>query len=606
MSKPLEDYALLGDTQSAALVAKDGALDWLCLPRFDSDACFAALLGDEEQGTWRISPRGRIKATRRRYRGHSLVLETEWDTEEGTVRLVDLMPPRSQTPDVVRVVQGVRGRVPMDMLLRPRFGYGRIRPWIRQHGQGEAIAIAGPEVLALHTRAPFTVKDADVVGHYDVEAGDTLCFVLSWGPSHEAPPRPVNAMRAMEETEAWWREWMSQCCYDGPEPEAVNRSLVTLKALTYMPTGGIVAAPTTSLPEELGGIRNWDYRYCWLRDAAFTLQALIATGFRREAQAWRDWMLRAVAGAPSQVQIMYGCAGERRLTEQTLPWLPGYEGSRPVRIGNAAVDQLQLDIYGEVMESLYDAHRLGILADPAEWRLERGIMDYLEGHWSTPDEGIWEVRGPPQHFTHSRVMAWVAVDRAVRTAEEHGFEAPLDKWRALAATIRSEVLRKGFDPQKNSFVQAYGSQALDSSLLLIPLVGFLPATDPRMVGTVAAVERELLDDGLLRRYRNSQSLEGLPGEEGAFLACSFWLVDNYVMQGRRRDAQALFDRLLSLRNDVGLLAEQYDTRRQRLVGNFPQAFSHIGLVNSARHLSGLVARGAAREETGTADREGMR
>ncbi len=606
MSKPLEDYAILGDTQSAALVAKDGAIDWLCLPRFDSDACFAALLGTEAEGTWRISPRGQVKATRRRYRGHSLVLETEWDTEDGTVRVTDSMPPRGKTPDVVRIVEGVSGRVPVEMLLRPRFGYGLIRPWIRRRGSGEVRAVAGPEELALHTRANVSVHETEIVGEWQVERGDRLGFVLSWGRSWEPTPLPVNPFRATRETETWWSEWMRQCCYSGLHQEAVHRSLSTLKALTYMPTGGIVAAATTSLPEELGGIRNWDYRYCWLRDAAFTLQALIATGFRREAHAFRDWMLRAVAGAPSQVQIMYGCAGERRLTEQLLPWLPGYVGSRPVRIGNAAVDQLQLDIYGEVMETFHDAHRLGILDQPGEWRLERGIMDYLESHWSQPDDGLWEVRGEPRHFTHSKVMTWVAVDRAIRTAEDFRLEAPLDRWRALRNRIKAEVFEKGFDRQKNSFVQSYGSPELDASLLLIPLVGFLPATDPRMVGTVAAIERELLDHGFVRRYRNSPKLEGLTGEEGVFLACSFWLVDNYVLQGRLDDARALFDRLCALRNDVGLLSEQYDPRRGRLVGNFPQAFSHIGLVNSARRLSATVACGPAGEETGAAAREGER
>jgi GH15 family glucan-1,4-alpha-glucosidase len=612
MSRPLEDYALLGDTQSAALVANDGSLDWLCLPRFDSDACFAALLGTGEHGTWRIWPAAEPTATRRRYRGDSLVLETELEAEGGCVRLVELMPPRGETPNLVRVVEGVRGVVPMRLLFRPRFGYGRIRPWLRRLGGGEYLAVAGPELLALHARVPLRMGEAELDGEFRVSEGERIPFVLAWGPSHQAPPRPVDGLRAVEETETWWREWISQCRYRGEHPEAVHRSLSTLKALTFMPTGGIVAAPTTSLPEELGGTRNWDYRFCWLRDAAFTLQALISSGFQREARAWRDWMLRAVAGAPSQIQIMYGCAGERRIPEEPLPWLPGYADSRPVRVGNAAVEQLQIDVFGEVMECFYDAHRMGILDRPGEWRLERGIMDYLESHWQEPDQGIWEVRGGPRAFTHSRLMAWVTVDRAVRTAEDFGLDAPLDRWKALREEVRAQVLEQGFSPQRNAFTQSYGSGELDASLLLIPLVGFLPASDPRMVGTVAAIERELLQDGLVRRYRNSLQVEGLTGTEGAFLACSFWLVDNYLLQGRARDARGLFDFLLSLRNDVGLLAEQYEPRLRRQVGNFPQAFSHIGLINSARRLfdsgpmpddltgrqKGTVAPGEGQRETG--------
>ena len=584
MPSRIEDYAIIADCRSAALVAKDGSIDWLCLPRFDSDACFAALLGSREHGRWQIAPTGPVRRVSRRYREGTLILETEFETEEGSVTLVDLMPISGQGTDVARIVVGNRGRVSMEMELIIRFGYGVIVPWVRGF-EGGIEAIAGPDTLRLVTPVNTQGEGLTTVSRFSVGEGERIPFVLTWAPSHLPDPGHVDAEQALAESEAGWREWSSQCQMQGRYHAIVKRSLITLKALTYEPTGGIVAAATTSLPEQLGGVRNWDYRICWLRDATFTLYSLMSAGFSTEARAWRDWLLRAVAGDPSQIQIMYGLAGERRLPEITLDWLPGYEGSRPVRIGNAAARQLQLDVYGEVMDALHLSRRVGLAYEQASWALQRNLMEYLETIWSEPDEGIWEVRGPRRHFTHSKVMAWVAMDRAVKTIEQFGTEGPLDRWRALRDRIHESVCRNGYDPELGSFVQAYGSKELDASLLQIPLVGFLPPDDPRVRGTVAAVEKRLLRGGFVDRYESLSGVDGLPPGEGAFLPCSFWLADNYVLQGRREEARALFERLVGLANDVGLLSEEYDPGTRRLVGNFPQAFSHVSLVNTALNLS---------------------
>lgn len=580
----IEDYAVIGDTQTAALVGRDGSIDWLCLPRFDSGACFAALLGDHDNGHWQLRPASATLATSRKYRGNSLVLETTFETPEGTVRVVDFMPPRHRDPDVVRIVEGVSGRVTMRMDLIIRFDYGRSVPWVRRV-DGRLHAVAGPDALVLDTPVATHGEGLATTATFDVATGESVPFVLEWHPSHELPDAPIGALEAADDTVQWWNEWAARCTFEGEWRDAVVRSLVTLKALTYAPTGGIVAAPTTSLPERLGGVRNWDYRFCWLRDATFTLYALMSAGYLAEAQAWRDWLLRAVAGSPAEMQIMYGCAGERRLPELVLPWLAGYEGSQPVRIGNAAVDQFQLDIFGEVMDSMHQARRIGIAPDDPSWALQRRLMDFLESRWQEPDEGIWEVRGPRRHFTHSKVMAWVAADRAVKAVERFGCDGPVQRWRVLRETISDEVCARGWDPARQSFVQSYGRPELDAALLMIPLVGFLSAHDPRVVGTVAAIERELCEDGFVHRYRHADdSVDGLPPGEGAFLACTFWLADNYALSGRHADARNTFERLLALRNDVGLLAESYDVAAQRLVGNFPQAFSHVPLINTARNL----------------------
>jgi len=583
---PIEDYALIGDTHTAALVSRSGSIDWLCLPRFDSAACFAALLGDERQGRWLIAPAGPVSAVRRGYQGDSLVLETEFHTPDGVVRLVDCMPPRQRDPDVARVVEGVRGRVPMRMELVIRFDYGSIVPWVRRQG-GALHAIAGPDSVWLRTPVEVRGENFRTLAEFTVDEGERVPFTLTWHASHMPSPRRIDPIRAVDDTTGWWSEWASGITYKGGWRDAVIRSLLTLKALTYQPTGGIVAAPTTSLPEALGGVRNWDYRYCWLRDATFTLDALMLAGLDSEATAWREWLLRAVAGQPQQMQILYGVAGERRITEQQLDWLPGYEQSRPVRTGNAAVNQFQLDVYGEVMDALYLARRVGLQHDETAWDLQRALMDFLESNWREPDEGLWEIRGPRRHFTHSKVMAWVAMDRAVKAVDLQQLEGPVQRWRALRREIHDEVCDQGFDAERNAFVQFYGGSQLDASLLMIPLVGFLPATDPRMRGTVEAVQRELSVDGLVLRYHpeGSADVDGLPPGEGAFLACSFWLADNLALMGRQREAREQFERLLSLRNDVGLLAEEYDPRSGRQLGNFPQAFSHVPLVNTASHLS---------------------
>jgi GH15 family glucan-1,4-alpha-glucosidase len=587
MPSRIEDYAIIADTQTAALVSRDGSIDWLCLPRFDSGACFAALLGEERNGHWRIAPAGGVRDVRRRYRGDTLVLETEFETEDGVVRLVDFMVPRLADPDVVRLVEGVRGRVPMRMELRIRFDYGRLTPWVRRVGKA-LLAVSGPEALVLRTTVDHHGEDRATVADFQVAEGDRVPFTLTWNLSHEPLPDEVDPLQALEHTDSYWREWSGRCTYTGEWRDAVMRSLLTLKALTYQPSGGIVAAVTTSLPESIGGVRNWDYRFCWLRDATMTLTSLMAAGYEQEARDWREWLLRAMAGDPPALQIMYGPGGESRLPELELEWLSGYEGSKPVRTGNAAVTQYQLDVYGEVMDALHKARRLGIEPHPSAWALQRALLDFLEGNWQRPDEGIWEVRGPRRHFTHSKVLAWVAMDRAVKTVEQFGHDGPLERWRQVRGEIHQEVCSKAYDPDRNTFTQSYGSRELDASLLLIPLVGFLPPSDPRMLGTIEAIERELCQDGLVLRYPTGpegEAVDGLPGREGAFLACTFWLADNYALVGRLNDARNLFQRLLELRNDVGLLAEEYDPGSGRLLGNFPQAFSHVPLINTALHLA---------------------
>lgn len=583
----IEDYALIGDMQSAALVGRDGSIDWLCLPRFDSPACFAGLLGSDRNGHWWLGPTGRQPATRRRYREDTLILESEWDTPTGTVRVIDFMPPRDKNPDVVRIVEGVSGTVEMSTQLRVRFDYGRIVPWVRRT-DGHLQAIGGPDSIWLHSPVPLKGGDYAHVATFHVKAGERIPFVYTWHPSHEPMPRQISAEEQLRETDAMWTDWVAQCTYQGPHREAVVRSLITLKALTYSPTGGIVAAPTTSVPEDIGGVRNWDYRFCWLRDATMTLDALIGSGYLEEADAWRMWLLRAIAGRPQDLQIMYGVAGERRLVEMELDWLAGYEDSRPVRIGNGAVNQLQLDVYGEVVNCLYLSRISGLPPDDRAWAIMREMLDYVEEHWDEPDEGLWEVRGPRRHFTHSKVMCWVAMDRAIKQADGFGRTGPVDRWKALRQRIHDEICDKGYDSERNTFTQSYGSAELDASLLLIPIVGFLPVDDPRVTGTVEAIERELMADNFVLRYpvAEDNSVDGLPGGEGAFLACSFWLVEVMALQGRKEEASALFERLLSLRNDVGLLAEEYDPRYARLVGNFPQAFSHVPLIHAARALSG--------------------
>ena len=587
MALPIEDYGIIGDLHTVALVGRDGSIDWLCLPRFDSGSCFAKLLGNEDHGSWRIAPKGATRATHRHYRGDTLVLESEFVTDEGSVRIIDCMPIRQQHPEVVRLVEGVRGKVTMEMLLTIRFGYGQVVPWVRRT-DGTLTAVAGPDGLSLWTTVPTHGSDLSTVAEFTVSEGQTIPFSLSWYPGTDAPPRPVDAIYAIADTEKWWQEWAAQCTYDGEYRDAVVRSLITLKALTYEPTGGIVAAPTTSLPESLGGGRNWDYRFCWLRDATLTLESLMRGGFYQEAMAWRSWLLRATAGDPSQMQIMYGAGGERRLDEWEVDWLPGYEGSRPVRIGNAAAGQFQLDVYGEVMSALYESAQPDDPDGGPAWELQRSLMDFLETGWREPDDGIWEVRGPRRHFTHSKVMAWVAIDRAIKTVEEYDVDGPLDRWKVIRQEIHDEVCEQGFNASRGCFTQYYGSDELDASLLMIPLVGFLPAADPRVRGTIEAIERELMEGDFVLRYRtvDSGEVDGLTGREGAFLSCSFWLADCFTLLGREHDARQLFERLLELRNDLGLLSEEYDSVAGRLVGNFPQAFSHVSLVNSASKITG--------------------
>jgi GH15 family glucan-1,4-alpha-glucosidase len=585
MPSRIEDYALIGDCETAALVGRDGSIDWLCWPRFDSAACFAALLGTPDHGRWRIAATGADIRVSRRYRENTLILETELETSEGAVTLIDFMPMRAAGSDVVRMVVGRRGHVALEMELVLRFDYGDAMPWVSRMSESTMSAVAGPDMVVLHTSVPVRRENHKLVSRFTVNGGETVSFVLTYSASHLPLPRPADPPRALADTEGFWRDWASRCTYHGDWPEAVMRSLITLKALTYAPTGGLVAAPTTSLPEWIAGPRNWDYRYCWLRDATLTLLTLLDAGYHAEARAWRDWFLRAVAGNPSHLQMLYGIAGERRVAEWQVEWLPGYEGSTPVRIGNAAASQLQLDVYGEVMDALYQARRGGLAASEAGWTLQKALIEQLEAIWEEPDEGIWEVRSSRQHFTHSKVMAWVALDRTIRSAEEFGLEGPLPHWRALRNRIHDEVCRNGFNPAVGAFVQSYGSSILDASLLFIPLVGFLPPEDPRVRGTVDAIERHLTVDGFVLRYDTRHARDGLPPGEGAFLACSFWLADNMVLQGRTEDARRLFDRLLGLCNDVGLLAEEYDPAAGRQLGNFPQALSHLALIGTALNLS---------------------
>jgi len=583
-ARRIEDYALIGDLQTAALVSTDGSIDWLCFPRFDSPACFAALLGDDDHGHWRIRPRDAGASCSRHYRGDTLILESEWSTPSGSVRVIDFMPPRDSAPDVVRIVEGLSGTVSMRSELRLRFDYGRIVPWVRQV-DGQIVAIAGPDAVSLRSDVHQYGRDMATYGDFRIKAGEKAWFVLTWHPSHHSVPEPTDALASLQPTETYWTEWIGGSNDAGEMAEEVNRSLLTLKALTYAPSGGMVAAPTTSLPEALGGERNWDYRFCWLRDATMTLAALLRSGFTEEAQAWRNWLLRAIAGDPADLQIMYGVTGERRLTEFGADWLPGFCGSSPVRIGNAAADQLQLDVFGEVMDVLALARETQIGPSDEAWSMQQGMMRHLGKVWHLPDEGIWEVRGKSQQFTYSKVMAWVAFDRAARAVERFGMSGPAKQWRATADTIHRQVCEGAFDAERNTFTQAYGSKALDASVLLIPQVGFLPAEDPRVIGTVEAVQRELTVDGFVRRYLTEHVDDGLPDHEGAFLICSFWLADSLAMIGRIGESRNLYQKLVALRNDVGLLAEEYDPASQRMLGNFPQAFSHLGLINTAWHLN---------------------
>jgi GH15 family glucan-1,4-alpha-glucosidase len=584
----IEDYALIGDCETAALVSLGGSIDWLCFPRFDSPACFAALLGTPEHGRWLLAPAAPVTSVRRRYLPDTAIVETEFTTADGVVALIDFMPLRSALPDVVRIVEGRRGTVRMRMELIIRFDYGSITPWVRRVPGGIS-AVGGPDSLVLRTPVALRGENFRTLADFDVAEGQRVPFDLTWFPSHQPTASELDPEDALRRTEEFWTEWACRCTVEGPWREAVVRSLITLKALTYRPTGAVVAAPTTSLPEEFGGVRNWDYRHCWLRDATFTLLALLNAGYTEEARAWRAWLVRAVAGRPDQIHIMYGIRGERRLNEINLPWLPGFESSRPVRVGNAAFSQFQLDVFGEVLDATHQAWRMGVPHDDHAWRVDTALIAHLESVWNEPDEGIWEVRGPRRHFTHSKMMAWVALDRAVKGIEQIGLPGPLEKWRALRGTIHQEVCARGFDAKIGAFVQSYGSTLLDASLLMMPLVGFLPVTDPRVRGTVEAIERNLTHDGFVARYETDPEVDGLPPGEATFLLCSFWLVDNLALLGRDDDARRLFERLLSIRNDVGLLAEGYHVERRRLAGNFPQAFSHIGLINSALNLSRVRA-----------------
>ncbi|MCG3117144.1 MAG: glycoside hydrolase family 15 protein [Candidatus Manganitrophus sp. SA1] len=587
MPSLIENYGFIGDMYGAALVSRDGSIDWLCVPRFDSDACMAALLGRDEHGCWLIHPEAEVRRNSRRYRPGTMVLETDFQCDGGPVRITDFMPIGLYAQSVIRIVEGLEGTVPVYFWLAARFGYGRSKPWIEKTDGGIRLTVA-PESLILRTPAAVECTEHNVRGQFTVKKGERVPFVLSWQAAHLPPADPLDPVSALAETERWWKEWSGRSRYRGAYKEVVDRSLIVLKAMSYAPTGGIIAAPTTSLPEEVGGVRNWDYRFCWLRDATLTLRALMAGGYVDEAMAWRAWLLRAVAGAPDETQIMYGVAGERRLTEFEATWLPGYEASRPVRIGNAASDQFQLDVYGEVVQAMYEARRMGMPEGSGRAQL-RELMAFVSTAWQRPDDGIWEVRGGRQHFVYSKLMAWVAVDRYARYVEE--FLKPEDELHAMLPTIRAlrdrvrrDILEHGFNPRLNAFTQAYNSDALDATALLIPEIGFLPASDPRVQGTIQAVERNLLRDGFVLRYQTEQTKDGLPGSEGAFLACSFWLVDAYVYSGRRKEAEALFDRLLSLRNDLGLLSEEYEPRTGRLIGNFPQAFSHLALIQSANIL----------------------
>jgi GH15 family glucan-1,4-alpha-glucosidase len=580
----IEDYAMIGDMHSAALVSRGGSIDWLCWPRFDADACFAALLGSEDHGHWTIAPAAPVREVRRRYRPDTLILETELAVDGGSVRLIDCMPPRNGAPDLIRIVEGVAGEVTLRARIAPRFGYGDRRPWIQRAGELVTMTSA-PDALALWSSVPLAERDGGLDAELRIRQGERASFVLEWYPAHERAPAPYEPGAMIADTEAWWREWSGRCTYDGPWRDAVRRSLITLKALTYAPTGGIVAAPTTSLPEKLGGVRNWDYRFCWLRDATFTLYALLDAGYRDEARAFGGWLERAAAGQPARLQMLYGALGERRLTELELPWLPGYAGSAPVRIGNAASTQLQLDVYGEIIDCFHHARSHGVPPDQQLWDVQRALLDHLEEVWREPDEGIWEVRGPRLHLTHSKVMVWVAFDRMIRDAESLGLDAPVARWRRLREEVHADVCANAFDAERRTFTRAYGSRELDASLLLLPLVGFLTPGDPRVRTMVDAIRRELCHGGLVLRYDTSRVEDGLPPGEGVFLPCSFWLADVLELLGDHDAAGELFERLLGLCNDVGLLSEEIDPDTGRMLGNFPQGFSHLALVNTAINLS---------------------
>jgi GH15 family glucan-1,4-alpha-glucosidase len=584
----IEDYGFLSDTQTGALVSRDGCVDWLCFPRFDSPACFASLLGKTENGHWRFFPAEKVEAVRRRYRGETLILETEIETKSGAVRLIDFMPPRGENPDIVRIVEGLRGKVSMQMELIIRFDYGHIVPWVRRLKEHDGLeAIAGPDGLILRTPVETCGKDLTTVAEFTVAKGDRVPFVLTWFASHTDPPRKINPEHALRDTEKYWGDWSSQFQSKGEWRDAVMRSLITLKGLTYAPTGGLVAALTTSLPEEIGGVRNWDYRFCWLRDAALILLALLRSGYREEAKSWRQWLIRAIAGSPDQMQAIYGVRGERRLEEFEIPWLSGYENSKPVRIGNAASSQFQLDVYGEILAAIWQADRAGLKLEDPDWALMVQLMKFLESNWQKPDEGIWEVRGGRKHFTHSKMMAWVAFDRAIKLVEECGCPADehCERWQRIRDQVHADVCERGYNPSKKAFTQFYGSDALDASLLLMPVAGFLPATDDRVRSTIEAIERELIQDGFVLRYRpQEENVDGLPGREGVFLPCSFWLADCLHLLGRKKEARELLERLLNVRNDLGLLSEEYDPREKRQLGNFPQAFSHVALVSAAAIL----------------------
>jgi GH15 family glucan-1,4-alpha-glucosidase len=585
-SPRIEDYALIGDLQTAALVSRVGSVDWCCFPRFDSGACFAAILGEPHHGRWSLAPAGEIQHSTRRYRHDTLILETVHETEDGVVRVIDFMPPRGEAPDIVRIVEGLQGAVEVCSELVVRFDYGNIVPWVRRV-DGARVAVAGPDALCFRTPVESRGEGMTTVAKFTVRPGDRVPFVLTWYPSHLPPAQAIDPEQALADTESYWLDWAEACNHGGDYHDEIHQSLLVLKALTYAPTGGIVAAPTTSLPEQIGGPRNWDYRYCWLRDATLTLTAMLSAGYRDEARAWRGWLLRAVAGDPGDLQIMYGLGGERRLDERELEWLPGFLGSAPVRVGNAASTQLQLDVYGEVLDAAYQTQVAGVESDTFAWSLLRKLLEWLEEGWRQPDAGIWEVRGPLRHFTHSKVMAWVAFDRAVRMNEEFQLRGKVDRWRALREEIHAEVLERSWCESKQAFSQSYGDEALDASALLLPSVGFLDATDPRFVSTVDAIRRELTVDGLLLRYRPrlDGAVDGIEAGEGVFLPCSFWLADALALQGRHDEARELFERLLDLRNDLGLLSEEYDPAERRQLGNFPQAFTHLALVNTALVLS---------------------
>jgi GH15 family glucan-1,4-alpha-glucosidase len=597
----IEDYALIGDCETAALVSLDGSIDWLCWPRFDSPACFAALLGGPEHGRWSIAPTDKTATRKRAYRDGTMILETEFETADGCVTVIDFMPLRDGVSNIVRTIVGRRGRVRMATEIVLRFDYGSAVPWMSRLEDGTLRAIAGPSMILIRSDVELEGRDFTTVGEFDVSAGDSISFVMTLGPSHLEAPATVDPAEALAVTESFWTDWSGRSTYRGEWKDAVTRSLLTLKALTYAPTGGIVAAPTTSLPERIGGVRNWDYRYCWLRDATLSLVALMHAGYYDEAAAWRDWLLRAAAGAPDQTQIMYGLAGERLLTEWEVPWLPGYENSKPVRVGNAAHTQTQLDVYGEVMNALHLARVGGIPESVDVWQFQKTLANHIMDRWREPDSGVWEVRGKPQHFTHSKVMTWVALDRAVQSAEQFQLDGPLDAWRACRDTIHADICKKAFNSELGSFVQAYENTLPDASLLLLPIVGFLPPGDPRVVGTIAFIEKRLLVDGFVLRYESDKTDDGLPAGEGAFLACTFWLAENYVLQGRDEDAGRLLERLFSLRNDVGLLAEQYDSTLKRQVGNFPQAFSHLTLLLATFKLSSTRDERRSRESASHAE-----